>query len=177
MRIKLTSRNRLTLPRSVSAAFKGVTYFEVTAENGRIVLTPARPSQADAVRARLADLNLSDADVTAAVAWHGRLRASWRIWNGKDTMTGQPQFTPDYAVSPGCVLEERLHAYDFSQAEVARRCGCAPKLISAIIAGEARLEAKTALQFEKVLGVDARIWLGMEADYQLARARRHLAGD
>jgi len=69
MRIKLASRNRLTLPRSVSATFKGVTYFDVAEENGRIVLTPVRLSRADAVRVKLADLNLSEADVTAAVAW------------------------------------------------------------------------------------------------------------
>ena len=69
MRIKLTSRNRLTLPRSVSAAFEGVTYFDVAEENGRIVLTPVRLSRADAVRARLADLPVTEAGVTAAVAW------------------------------------------------------------------------------------------------------------
>jgi hypothetical protein len=69
MRIKLTSRNRLTLPKSVSAAFEGVAYFDVTAENGRIVLTPARHNRADAVRAKLEDLNLTEVDVIAAVAW------------------------------------------------------------------------------------------------------------
>ena len=92
-------------------------------------------------------------------------------------MAGRTQCAPDYAVPPGCVLEERLHAHDISHAEFARRCGCSGKLISAIIAGEARLEAKTALQFEEVLGVDARIWLGMEADYQLYRARQRWGGD
>ena len=46
-----------------------------------------------------------------------------------------------------------------------------PKLISEIIAGKASLEPETALQFEKVLGVDAGIWLGIESDYQLRRAR------
>ncbi len=69
MRIKLTSRNRLTLPRSVSAAFKGVTYFDVAAEGGRIVLTPVRINRANALRAKLADLNLTEADIAAAVNW------------------------------------------------------------------------------------------------------------
>jgi plasmid maintenance system antidote protein VapI len=34
---------------------------------------------------------------------------------------------------------------------------------------------KTTLQFEKMLGVDASIWLGIEADYQLQcrGSRRH----
>lgn len=85
--------------------------------------------------------------------------------------TATNQFRPDYAVPPGWVLEERLEVQGISHAEFARRCGRSPKLISEIIAGKAPLEPETALQFEKVLGVDASIWLGIEADYQLHRAR------
>ena len=82
------------------------------------------------------------------------------------------QFQPDYAVSPGWVLEERLEANGISQAEFARRCGRSPKLISEIIAGKAPVEAKTAIQFEKVLGVNASIWLGLEKDYRLHQMRQ-----
>ena len=81
------------------------------------------------------------------------------------------RFQPDYAVSPGWVLAERLEVNDISQAEFARRCGRSPKLISEIIAGKAPVEAETALQFEKVLGVDAGIWLGLEKDYRLHQVR------
>jgi HTH-type transcriptional regulator/antitoxin HigA len=91
--------------------------------------------------------------------------------------TATNQFRPDYAVPPGWVLEERLEVQGFSHAEFARRCGRSPKLISEIIAGKASLEPETALQFEKVLGVDASIWLGIEADYQLHRARESEAAD
>ena len=51
------------------AAVEAAEYFDVTAENGRIVLTPARVNRACAVRAKLAELGLSEADVNAAVAW------------------------------------------------------------------------------------------------------------
>ena len=81
------------------------------------------------------------------------------------------RFQPDYAVSPGWVLKERLEVNDISQAEFARRCGRSPKLISEIIAGKAPVAAETALQFEKVLGVDAGIWLGLEKDYRLHQVR------
>ena len=80
------------------------------------------------------------------------------------------QYRPDYAVPSGSILEERLAAHGISHAEFARRCGRSAKLISEIIAGKAPLEPATALQFEKVLGVDAGIWLGIEKDYQLHRA-------
>lgn len=85
--------------------------------------------------------------------------------------TATNQYNPDYVVPPGWVLEERLEVQGISHAEFARRCGRSPKLISEIIAGKASLEPETALQFEKVLGVDASIWLGIESDYQLHRAR------
>lgn len=86
--------------------------------------------------------------------------------------TGTYQYRPDYAVSPGSVLAERLAAHGLSQAELARRCGRSPKLISEIIAGKAPVEPKTALQLERVLDVGAHVWLGMESDYRLHQARR-----
>lgn len=81
------------------------------------------------------------------------------------------RYEPDYAVPPGWVLEERLEAHEISHAEFARRCGRSPKLISEIIAGKAPIEPKTAVQFERVLGVDAGIWLGIESDYRLRQER------
>ena len=80
-------------------------------------------------------------------------------------------YRPDYAVPPGWVLEEHLKSQSLSPAELARRCGRSAKLISEIIAGKAPVEPKTALQFEKVLGLNASIWLGIEARYQLHQAR------
>lgn len=81
------------------------------------------------------------------------------------------QYRPDYAVPPGWILAERLEAQGISHAEFARRCDRSAKLISEIVAGKAPIEAKTALQFERVLGVDADIWLGIEKDYQLHQIR------
>ena len=69
MLAKLTAKNQLTLPKAVLAACAGTEYFEVTEEKGRIVLTPVRLNRADAVRAKLADLGLTERDVAEAVAW------------------------------------------------------------------------------------------------------------
>lgn len=84
-------------------------------------------------------------------------------------------YQPDYAVPPGWILAERLEAHGISHAAFARRCGRSPKLISEIISGVAPVEPETALQFEKVLGMSAIIWLGIEADYQLHKAREAVA--
>ena len=69
MLTKLTSKNQLTLPKAVTAAVDAAEYFDVVAENGRIVLTPVRVNRADAVRAKLAELGLSENDVTDAISW------------------------------------------------------------------------------------------------------------
>ena len=69
MLAKLTSKNQLTLPKAVIADFQGSEYFDVTKENRRIVLTPVRVNRADAVRAKLAELGMSETDVADAVAW------------------------------------------------------------------------------------------------------------
>ena len=69
---KLTSKNQLTLPKAVITDFGGTEYFDVTSENGRIVLTPVRVNRADAVRAKLAEVGLSEADIADAVEWARR---------------------------------------------------------------------------------------------------------
>ena len=69
MLAKLTSKNQLTLPKAVLSDFEGAEYFDVTGENGCIVLTPVQITRAGAVRAKLAELGLSETDVANAVAW------------------------------------------------------------------------------------------------------------
>ena len=69
MLAKLTSKNQLTLPKSITEAVGPAEYFEVEARDGQIVLTPVRVQRADAVRAKLAELDLGEDDIAAAVAW------------------------------------------------------------------------------------------------------------
>ncbi len=69
MLAKLTAKNQLTLPKAATAAVGPVEYFDVATRDGVIVLTPVRIQRADAVRAKLAELNLSEADIAAAVSW------------------------------------------------------------------------------------------------------------
>ncbi len=69
MLAKMTSKNQLTLPKSVINEFSDTEYFDVQAERGRIVLTPVRIQRSDAVRAKLADLGITELDVAGAVKW------------------------------------------------------------------------------------------------------------
>lgn len=64
---KKTSKNQITLPRSVVERFPGIDYFDVREEQGRIVLQPVRPGGADEVRSKLAALKITERDIEAAV--------------------------------------------------------------------------------------------------------------
>lgn len=72
MLAKLTAKNQLTLPKAITKAIGLVEYFDVQATDGQIVLTPVRIQRADAVRAKLAELNLTEADVDGAAKWARR---------------------------------------------------------------------------------------------------------
>lgn len=69
MLAKMTVKNQLTLPKAVTDAVGASDYFEVETRNGQIILTPVRIQRADGVRARLAELNLSEQDIQDAVDW------------------------------------------------------------------------------------------------------------
>lgn len=72
MLAKLTSKNQLTLPKALVAQMDAAEYFEVSVENGRIVLTPVRVQRAQVVRDKLGQLGITEEDVDAAVAWARR---------------------------------------------------------------------------------------------------------
>jgi len=75
MLAKLTAKNQLTLPKRALDALgllEAPTYFEVAVEEGRIILTPAGVGSAEAVRRKLAELGITEADVADAIAWDRR---------------------------------------------------------------------------------------------------------
>ena len=69
MLTKMTAKNQLTLPKAVTNAVGPTEYFDVQAKGGQIILTPVRIQRADAVRAKLAELDLQEQDIADAVAW------------------------------------------------------------------------------------------------------------
>lgn len=72
MLAKLTSKNQLTLPKAVVSLVDVAEYFDVTVENGRIILTPVRIQQAQAVRDKLEQLGITEQDIDEAVAFARR---------------------------------------------------------------------------------------------------------
>jgi hypothetical protein len=69
MLAKMTSKNQITLPKAIAAQFPHSDYFDVETQDGRIVLTPMRIQNADAVRRKLEELGITELDVADAVKW------------------------------------------------------------------------------------------------------------
>lgn len=69
MLAKLTTKNQLTLPKSITKEIGESEYFDVKVERGQIILTPVKIYRADAIRAKLADLQITEEDIADAVAW------------------------------------------------------------------------------------------------------------
>lgn len=69
MLAKRTSENQVTVPKAIVQTVGESDYYDMTVQNGSIVLTPIRLHQADAIRAKLEQLGISPDDVGDAIAW------------------------------------------------------------------------------------------------------------
>ncbi len=58
-----------------------------------------------------------------------------------------------------------------SQKELAELMSRPYQVISEIVRDKKRITAETALDLEQALGIPAHLWLNLEADYQLTKAR------
>jgi len=88
-------------------------------------------------------------------------------------MATEERIFSDLPVPPGEMLTETLEALDLSQAELARRMDRPVQAINEIARGIKEITPETAIQLERVLGVPAHVWLGLETEYQHTKARLH----
>jgi HTH-type transcriptional regulator/antitoxin HigA len=86
-------------------------------------------------------------------------------------MATETKVFSDLPIPPGELLTETLEALNLSQAELARRMDRPVQAINEIARGTKEITPETAIQMERVLGVPAYIWLGLETEYQHTKAR------
>jgi HTH-type transcriptional regulator/antitoxin HigA len=84
---------------------------------------------------------------------------------------------PDWGVPPGEILLEALQERAMTQSELARRTDRPLKTINEIIKGKAAITPETAIQLERALGISARVWNGLEANYREHLARQQALRD
>lgn len=78
----------------------------------------------------------------------------------------------DVAIPPGELLLEELSTRGLSQRRLAALMGRPVQAVNEIVKGKKAITAETALQLEAALGVDAQLWLGLEARYRLILAKQ-----
>jgi HTH-type transcriptional regulator/antitoxin HigA len=86
-------------------------------------------------------------------------------------VNSQNEFQPDYAVSPGEILNVELELRGMTQQELARRTGITPKHIISILKAKSVITPETAIKFERALGMPVEYWLNLESHYQEILAR------
>ncbi|HET7663996.1 MAG TPA: HigA family addiction module antitoxin [Rhodanobacteraceae bacterium] len=78
-------------------------------------------------------------------------------------------------IHPGEVLlEEFLNPLELSQNALARAMDVPPRRINEIVLGKRGITADTALRLAAALGTSERFWLGLQADFDLEEAHKHL---
>lgn len=80
-------------------------------------------------------------------------------------------FVPNAVPHPGEMVLEYLEFNGWSQRDLARRTGLAPKTISEICNGKAPVTPTTALAFEKAFARPAHLWLNLQRHFDEAEAR------
>ncbi|HXW19320.1 MAG TPA: HigA family addiction module antitoxin [Roseiarcus sp.] len=73
---------------------------------------------------------------------------------------------------PGELIGHILEELHVTRSRAAEALGISRQMLHDIIAGKSAVTASTALRLEKALGSTADAWLGMQANFDLAKARK-----
>ncbi len=78
-------------------------------------------------------------------------------------------------IAPGeILLEEFMRPHAISQNRLARDLEVPVARIHEIVKGKRAITADTALRLGKYVGTSAELWLGLQMEYDIRRARRDL---
>lgn len=87
-------------------------------------------------------------------------------------MTTLYKHTTTYPIPPGETLIEILNERGISQSELAKRLNRPVKFVNELVKGKTSLIPETAIQLEKVLGIESTFWNNLESIYQDALERK-----
>ena len=78
---------------------------------------------------------------------------------------------PSEPVHPGSLLKEEIEYRGITQKQLARQMGISYSVLNEILNGKRPVSVEYALYLEAVLGIDAQLWIQMQADYNLQVAK------
>ena len=83
-----------------------------------------------------------------------------------------PNPRSDLPIPPGELLKEELAAIGMTPRQLALQTQYSVHLIDAVIAGEKPIRDEIAVRLEQALGISARLWVNLEAQYQATKANQ-----
>ena len=78
---------------------------------------------------------------------------------------------PSEPVHPGLLLKEEIEYRGITQKTLAKQMGVSYTVLNEILNGKRPISVEYALYLEAVLGIDAQLWIQMQADYNLQVAK------
>lgn len=84
--------------------------------------------------------------------------------NGEELVT-------DFVLHPCEALLDEVEARNLKKSDLAKALNILPGHLSELFSGKRNITATTAVKLEKELGISAEYWIGLQTDYDLAKAR------
>lgn len=79
--------------------------------------------------------------------------------------------TSSLLIHPGEMIKEEIEARGITQKEVAEKMGVSYTVFNEILNGKRPVTTEYALLLEAALGIDAGIWLRLQTDYNMQKAK------
>ncbi len=81
------------------------------------------------------------------------------------------ELVPFMPIHPGEMLKDELEARDLSQRKFAEIIDCSYSVLNEILNGKRPISTEYALKIEAATGIKAHIWLNLQGDYNLQKAK------
>lgn len=79
--------------------------------------------------------------------------------------------TPSNPIHPGEMIKDEVEYRGISQKKLAEEMGMSPSLLNEILNGKRSVSTEYALLFEAALGIEAELWIRLQADYDMQVAK------
>ena len=78
---------------------------------------------------------------------------------------------PSMLIHPGEMLKDEIEARGITQKDLSKRMGVSYTVFNEILNGKRPITTEYALLLEAALGIDAGVWLRLQADYNMQKAK------
>ena len=82
------------------------------------------------------------------------------------------EMTSSMLIHPGEMIKDEIIARGITQKELAKQMGVSYTVFNEILNGKRPVTTEYALLLEAALGTNASIWIGLQADYNMQKAKQ-----